>query len=103
MLVAAVGLLLALIGIAGCFSACGGSGPPRFFWCCFLGMPLLSIGGVLCLFGFLGAVARYTAAEQVPVATEAIGDIAEGTQGAVQTVARAVTEGVKEGVADETQ
>jgi hypothetical protein len=55
------------------------------------------------MFGFMGAVARYTAAEQVPVATDIISDLAEGTQGAVKTVARAVTEGVKEGLTDEKQ
>jgi hypothetical protein len=38
----------------------------------------------------------YTAAEQVPVATDAITDLAEGTQGAVKTVARAVAEGIQE-------
>ena len=56
-----------------------------------------------CMFGFMGAVARYTAAEQVPVATDAVSDLAEGTQGAVKTVARAVTEGVREGLTDERQ
>jgi hypothetical protein len=54
----------------------------------------------MCMFGFLGAVARYTAAEQVPVATDAINEMAEGTQGAVKTVARAVAEGVNEASKD---
>ena len=50
-----------------------------------------------------GRDCAYTAAEHVPVATDAISDIAEGTQGSVNTVARAVTEGVKEGSADKKQ
>ena len=54
------------------------------------------IGGAFCLFGFMGGIARYTAAEHVPVATDAINEMAEGTKGAVKTVARAVAEGVKE-------
>jgi hypothetical protein len=91
-----VGLLLVAIGMASFFSAFGGHGPPRLFWCCFIGMPLLFAGSVMCMFGFLGALSRYTAAEQVPVATDAINDLAGGTQGAVKTVARAVAEGVKE-------
>jgi len=70
---------------------------------CFVGMPLLFVGGVMCKFGFMGAVARYTAAEQVPVATDAISDLAEGTQGAVKTVARAVTEGVREAQTERKQ
>lgn len=103
LLVAAVGFVFLIIGMASFFSAFGGSGPPRLFWCSFVGMPLLFVGGVMCMFGFMGAVARYTAAEQVPVATDAITDLAEGTQGAVKTVARAVAEGVREAQSEEKQ
>ncbi|HXI53869.1 MAG TPA: hypothetical protein VNH84_20285 [Candidatus Saccharimonadales bacterium] len=102
-LVAGVGLIFLIIGMASFFSAFGGGGPPRLFWCCFVGMPLLFVGGVMCKFGFMGAVARYTAAEQVPVATDAISDLAEGTQGAVKTVARAVAEGVREAQTERKQ
>jgi len=94
--IASVGLIFLIIGMASFFSSFGGGGPPRLFWCGFVGMPLLFVGGVMCMFGFMGAVARYTAAEQVPVATDAINDLAEGTQGAVKTLARSVAEGVKE-------
>ena len=103
LLVVLLGLLFTIIGMASFFSALGGGGPPRLFWCCFIGMPLLFVGGAMCMFGFMGAVARYTAGEQVPVATDAISDMAEGTQGAVKTVARAVTEGAKEGWADKKE
>ncbi len=102
-LVAAVGLIFLIVGTVSFFSAFGGSGSPRLFWCCFVGMPLLFVGGVMCMFGFMGAVARYTAAEQVPVTTDAINDLAEGTQGAVKTVARAVAEGVKEAQTEKKQ
>jgi len=44
------------------FSAFGGGGSPRLFWCCFVGVPLLFVDGVMCMFGFMGSVARYTAA-----------------------------------------
>ena len=93
---AAGGLIFIIIGMVSFFSAFGGGGPPRFFWCSFVGMPLLFVGSVMCMFGFLGAVARYTAAEQVPVATDAINDLAEGTQEAIKTVARSITEVVTE-------
>jgi len=98
LLIVAVGFIFTLIGFASFFMSFGSwkFEPPRFFWCGFVGMPLLFIGGVMCMFGFMGAVARYTAAEQVPVATDAITDLADGTQGAVKTVARAVAEGVQE-------
>ncbi len=91
-----IGILLELIGLASFALAFNGGGPPKLFWCSFLGMPFLFAGGVMCMFGFMGAVARYAAAEQVPVASDAMNDLAEGTQGAVKTVARAVAEGVKE-------
>ena len=105
LLVLATGFLFTIIGIgmASFFSAVGSGGPPRLFWCCFVGMPLLFVGGAMCMLGFMGAVARYTAAEQVPVATDAISDIADGTQGAIKTVARAATEGIKEGLSDNKQ
>jgi hypothetical protein len=99
-LVAGVGLVFLIIGMASFFSVFGGNGSPRLFWCCFVGMPLLFAGGVMCMFGFIGAVSRYTAAEQVPVATEAINDLADGTQAAVKTVARSVAEGVREAQAE---
>ena len=102
-IVAAVGLIFTIIGMVSFFSAFGGGGPPRLFWCCFVGMPLLFVGSVMCKFGFMGAVARYTAAEQVPVATDAITDLAEGTQGAVKTVARSIAEGVKEAQTERKQ
>jgi len=89
--------------MASFFSAFGGGGPPRLFWCCFVGMPLLFVGGGMCMLGFMGSVARYMAAEQVPVATDAINDFAEGTQGAFKTVARAVAEGVKEAQTERKQ
>ena len=96
LLVAAAGLVFTIIGMVSFFSAFGTGATPRWFWCCFVGTPLLFVGGVMCVFGFMGALARYTAAEQVPVASDAITDLAEGTQGAVKTVARAVAEGVQE-------
>jgi heme/copper-type cytochrome/quinol oxidase subunit 1 len=98
-----VGLLFNLIGMVSFFSAFGGGGPPKFFWCCFVGMPLMFAGGVMCLFGFMGALARYSAAEQVPVATDAVNDLAEGTQPAIRTVARAVAEGIDEARQNATQ
>ena len=91
-----IGVVFTIIGMISFFSALGGGGPPRLFWCCFIGMPLMFVGGAMSMFGFMGAIARYTMAEQVPVATDAVNEMAEGTNGAVKTVARAVAEGVRE-------
>ena len=81
--IAAVGLIFLIIGLVNFFSAFNGGGAPRLFWCFFVAIPLLFVGGVMCQFGFMGAIARYAAAEQVPVATDAANDLAEGTQDAV--------------------
>ena len=100
--IALVGLIFLIVGAVNFFSSFGGFEPPRLFWCFFVGMPLLFAGIVLSMLGFMGAVARYAAAEQVPVATDAINDLADGTRGAVKTVARAVAEGVNEAQTDKT-
>ncbi len=98
LLLAAAGAVFLVIGSADFFSAFGTGEPPRLFWCCFVGMPLLFVGGAMCMFGFMGAVARYVAAEQVPVARDAANDLVAGTQDAIKTVARAAAEGVSEGL-----
>ena len=102
-IIALAGLIFLIIGVVSFFAAFGGGGPPRLFWCCFVGLPLLFVGTVMCMFGFMGAVSRYAAAEQVPVATDAINDMADGTKGAVKTVARAVAEGVQEARTDQKE
>ena len=52
----------------------------------------------MCLFGFVGAFARYVAAEQAPVARDTVNYMAENTQDAVRTVARAAAQGVTESI-----
>jgi hypothetical protein len=61
----AVGLLFTVIGMVSFFSAIGSFEPPRYFWCCSLGLPLIFLGTVL---GYLGAVTRYVSGESAPVA-----------------------------------
>jgi len=94
--IAAVGLIFLIIGVVSFFSSMGGPGLAPYFWCCFVGIPLLFVGLLMCMVGYIGAMARYAAAEQVPVAIDALDDLAEGTQGAVKTLARSVVKGVQE-------
>lgn len=75
-----------------------GRGSPKLFWCGFIGMPLMFVGFVLCMYGFMGAAARYVAAESAPVASDTFNYMAENTQDGVKTVAKAVTQGVAEGL-----
>jgi hypothetical protein len=69
---------------------------PKYFWCFFVGMPLLFVGIVMSSLGYVGAATRYMAAETTPVAKDTVNYMAEGTQEGVKTVARAITEGIKE-------
>ena len=89
----AVGGILTLIGLGSFFSSFGTFNPPRYFWCAFLGMPLMALGAGLTKFGYMGAVARYVAGEAAPVGKDTFNYIAEGTQDGVRTVAGAIREG----------
>ena len=95
-IIGSIGFVFLIVGMCSFFSAFGGGGQPDHFWCCFVGMPLLFIGTAMCMFGYMGALARYTTTEYLPTAVDATSEMAEGTKGAVKTVARAVAEGVIE-------
>ena len=95
-LIAITGLLLIVIAFISFVTAMGGYEPPKYFWCAFVGMPLLFIGNVMSKFGYIGAVARYLASEAAPVAKDTVNYMAEETQQGVRTVARAVAEGIQE-------
>lgn len=95
----AVGALFTSVGFGSFFAAMARqSGPPALFFCAFIGLPLMFAGGVMCILGYMGAFARYVAAEQAPVAKDTINYMADGTQEAVKTTARAAGQGVTEGV-----
>jgi hypothetical protein len=76
------------------FAAFGRSGGPRYFWCFFLGGPLMTAGAFLTNLGFIGAVARYMGQESVPVAKDTFNYLADGTKDGVRTVAKAIGEGL---------
>ncbi len=99
----AVGMLLTLIGIGSFFASFGSFEPPRFFWCAFLGMPLIFVGGSMTLFGFLGAFQRYVAGESVPVAKDVVNYMGENTQPGVKAIAKAAAQGIKEGFREELE
>jgi hypothetical protein len=93
-LLVATGLLLMIVGVSSFFMAFGGSQPPTLFWCAFAGMPLLFLGTTMCMFGFMGAVQRYSLGETAPVAKDAVNYMGANTQPGVRAVASAVTAGV---------
>ena len=88
------GLIFMLIGIGNFFASFGSPEPPRYFWCAFIGIPLLGIGGMITHFAYLGAVTRYMADEVAPVGKDVVNYMADGTKGAVRDLASAVGEGL---------
>lgn len=68
--------------------------PPRYFWCAFVGMPLLAVGIGMTRFGYMGDVMRYLAAEPAPLAADAFNHVAEGAAPYIRSVSRSVTEGI---------
>jgi hypothetical protein len=94
-----IGIGFIAVGMISFFSAMGNFQGPRYFWCCFVGMPLVFVGSVMCMAGFMGAFSRYVMTEQAPVARDTVNYMAEGTQDAVRKVARSAAEGIREGLA----
>lgn len=93
-LVLLIGVIFAAVGMISFFSAFGGGGPPQYFWCAFIGLPLIALGSFLSKMGFLGAVGRYVAGEAAPVAKDTFNYMADGTSDGVRTVAKAIGEGI---------
>jgi hypothetical protein len=96
--VAFAGLIFTIVGFGSFFSSFGSFGPPRYFWCAFVGLPLLGVGLGICKFAYLGAVSRYVAGEVAPVGKDVVNYLAQGTKGAVRDLAAAVSEGLASGV-----
>jgi hypothetical protein len=91
------GLIFAAIGVGSFFCSFGSVGPPRYFWCAFVGLPLMFLGAVICQFAYLGAVNRYMANQVAPVGKDVVNYMAEGTKDSVRDLAAAVGEGLRAG------
>ncbi len=92
---AVIGSVLTIVGLADFFLAIMTSRTPILFCCAFVGMPLLFVGLVLISYGYMGKVARYVAQETAPVGKDTFNYVADGTRGGVKTVAGAVGEGLR--------
>lgn len=99
-----IGLIFTLIGFVSFFSTFGTfDGPPRYFWCAFLGLPLMFVGTALSMFGFIGAFYRYTAGEAAPVAKDVVNYMGENTRPGIKNIAKAATEGFLEAHKEQAQ
>jgi len=94
---ALTGAVFLIVGLVDFFRAFGGHGAPTLFWCIFVGMFLLPLGGILTSYGFMGPVMRYMAEETAPVGKDTFNYMAHGTQAGIRTVAGALGQGLREG------
>ncbi len=92
--IAGVGLLLTIVGMVSFFSAFGGFGPPRFFWCAIIGLPLMGVGIMISKFAYIGTITRYMAGEVAPVGKDVTNYMVAGTKDSIRDVATAVGEGL---------
>src|SRR5688572_21530385 len=90
-----VGLVFTLIGVGNFFMAFGTFEPPRYFWCAFIGLPLLAFGKMLMAYGYFGAFTRYVANETAPVGKDTFNYLAEETRDGVRNLSGAVAEGLR--------
>ena len=102
-LIAGIGLLFMIVGFGSFFASFGSFEPPRYFWCAFVGMPLLFVGTAMCTYGYLGAFYRYVAGESAPVAKDVVNYMGENVQPGVKAVTKAATEGVIEAQREQRQ
>jgi hypothetical protein len=96
--IAGFGVLFMVFGVGSFFSSFGTFEPPRYFWCLFVGMPLLFVGIAMCMFAFLGSINRYVSGEAAPVQKDTFNYLAEGTKEGARTVATAIGEGLAAGM-----
>jgi len=88
MVITVVGGIFMLVGGIDFFSAFGSfHQQPTKFWCFFVGMPLLALGGNLLRLGYMGAVSRYVAQETVPVVRDSAVEVAEGLRPTIRDIA----------------
>ena len=94
------GLVFTIVGVVSFLSSFGSFSmePPRYFWCSFVGIPLVMLGIVICQFAFMGAVFRYVANETAPVGKDTFNYTVAGTKNSVRDLATAVGEGLRSGM-----
>src|SRR5436190_21503195 len=91
----AVALVLIAIGIGSFFSSFGSFEPPRYFWCAFVGMPLLAVGVGISKFAYLGAIVRYVSTEVAPVGKDVTNYMVVGTKDSISDVDIVIGEGIE--------
>lgn len=85
-----IGIVISVIGIASMFGSGIGGGLP------FIGFPLIFVGAVLSMFGYMGDVSRYTASQTAPVVKDVTNYLLENTKESIGGVAREIGKNMRE-------
>jgi len=76
--VAGIGLIFTIAGMADFFSSFGSFAPPTNFWMVFIGMPMLAVGLGMMRIGYLGPATRYVAGEVAPTVKDTLAYLGVG-------------------------
>lgn len=85
-----IGLVCAITGFVNFFMVFGTGEMPRLFFLCFIGFPLIGVGGGLTLFGFKREITSFSVKETVPV----INDVSKDISPAVRNITSAIRDGI---------
>lgn len=88
-IIAVAGLGLVIMGFTDMILASSEGESPSLFWGLIAGLPMLAIGGALCLMGFRKEMARYIKNESVPVLNEAGQELTPAVNAVVSTAKNA--------------
>jgi hypothetical protein len=92
------GLLLTIISAASIIADSGSFTPDHYGWLGFVGLPLMFVGGVCSMYGYMGAMTRYAMSEGAPPMKDTFNYLADGTQEGMTKTGRALASGIREGL-----
>ncbi len=84
-----LGVVISAIGISSAFGGGPGVGLP------FIGFPMIFVGAVMSMLGYMGDVSRYTASQTAPVAKDVTNYILENTKESIGGVAKEIGKGLR--------
>jgi len=91
-LVLLVGIVFLAIGTIDFFVSSSNFQSPKYFWCCFVGIPITFFGAFMTKMAYMGKVARYSAAELAPVAKDTFNYVANESAEGISSIAQALKE-----------
>jgi len=91
-----IGGLLLIISLVDFFAAFYGTGFPTLSFLFFIAAPLLFVGGVCLMYGYMGAVGSYVASQAAPIAKNVSNYMLDGTRDEVGKTVKHVVSSLRE-------